>query len=133
MTDAPRPITFVYDPATRVRTATYRGIITDDAILEAYARVMSEPGYVPDADSLVDLRLVTGFEVSTDTLRTMVERVAALDTRGRRPRIALVAPTELAYGLSRMYELLSGPDAPRLIRVFRDFDEAVGWLGAERA
>ncbi len=130
MTEPPGTITFSYDPGTRVRTATYRGVITDASLLGAYEGLMSGPDYVPEHDSLVDLRSVTRFDVTAETLRVMIDRIAAQATGSRRPRTALVAPTDVAYGLARMYELLSGPDAPRHYQVFRDMDDALRWLGS---
>ena len=51
------------------------------------------------------------------------------------PRIggktAIVAPSDLAFGLARMYEFTSDPaEVPFVIRVFRTKDEAMKWLAA---
>lgn len=44
-------------------------------------------------------------------------------------RTALVASSDLAFGLSRLFETITTlEDESRPTRVFRDLDEALGWL-----
>ena len=44
-------------------------------------------------------------------------------------KTVLVAPDDLAYGLSRMYQTSSRPDGlPFEVQVFRDFEAAHKWL-----
>lgn len=47
---------------------------------------------------------------------------------GRRVKAAIIAPSDLAFGLSRMYEFLS---AVRTIMVFRSREEGIKWLEIE--
>lgn len=44
-------------------------------------------------------------------------------------KTAIVAPSDLAFGLARMYEFSSDPaDIPFVIKVFRTMEEARKWL-----
>lgn len=44
-------------------------------------------------------------------------------------KTAIVAPSDLAFGLARMYEFSSDPaDIPFVIKVFRTMEEAKKWL-----
>lgn len=46
-----------------------------------------------------------------------------------RGKTAIVAPSDLAFGLARMYAFSSDPmDVPFVVRVFRDMEEARKWL-----
>lgn len=45
-------------------------------------------------------------------------------------KTAVYAPTDLPFGLARMYAALV-ERSPNLVAVFRDFDQAVEWLTAE--
>jgi tetrahydromethanopterin S-methyltransferase subunit E len=45
-----------------------------------------------------------------------------------RSRVAMVATTDVHYGLSRMYQAFRS-DSPLDLRVFRDMREARTWLG----
>jgi hypothetical protein len=42
-------------------------------------------------------------------------------------KIAIVASTDLSFGMSRMYEVFSG-NLPQTIMVFRNLEEAEQWL-----
>lgn len=53
----------------------------------------------------------------------LVERALVLAPTSRR---AVVVPSDLGFGMARMYEMLrTKGGAPR---VFRDYDEAVRWV-----
>ena len=60
--------------------------------------------------------------------RATIARLASLSPFGRGARRVIVAPEDLAYGLSRMLDLLREP-FPDEIRVCRSLTEACAWLG----
>ena len=75
----------------------------------------------------------------TETLamdRAGIQQVAAGDVRlaARHPGIvvAVFCPSDIAFGMARMYETLSEQSSWR-IRVFRDRDKAEAWLRSELA
>lgn len=121
------PITFAVDPGSRVRRATYRGVVTEPALLSAYERLLSDPGYDPTMSDLVDLRAVERLEVGSECLRMLVDMFARPGATTA-TRLAIVAPVDYVFGMARMYELLSS-DTPEQIHVFRDLDAAERWLG----
>ena len=123
-------IRFRVDAAHRVRIAEFLGVVDDDELLGSYGRLVDEPGYDPTLDDLVDMRRIERLEVSSTALRRMVEMFAPLVPRDPPTRLAIVAPKDHVYGLSRMYEMLS-TDTPEEIRVFREYDPAVKWLGLD--
>lgn len=122
-------ITFALDPANRVRTAQYTGIVDDTQLLQAYAALLADPDYDATVNDLVDLRGVARLEVSAEALRQLISMYTPVDQLGVRTRLAVVAGSDLTFGMSRMYELLRGDGTPEEIRVFRSYDDAVAWLG----
>jgi hypothetical protein len=44
-------------------------------------------------------------------------------------KVALVVSGDLEYGLARMYDLLSEYQIDRELMVFKDYDEALRWIG----
>lgn len=46
-------------------------------------------------------------------------------------RVAIVANTDLAYGVSRMYQAWTDQKRKRKLRVFRSAEEALAWLGTD--
>jgi hypothetical protein len=128
--DTDNGITFIISPQDRIRTARYRGTVDDESLLAAYVGLITAPDFDPAVDDIVDLRDVSNLDITHEGMRRLVARVAELDILGFRTRVALVAPTTVAFGMGRMYELLRGTvrNTTEDIRVFREFDEAVRWL-----
>jgi hypothetical protein len=80
--------------------------------------------------TLVDLRNVSSWEVSGETMRHYATS-RAQDTHLRRPdsRLAIVATSNVGFGLARLYEQ-SGEVYGR-IEVFRTLEDAEAWLADE--
>ena len=109
------------DHAARVVVVEYSGVVTNEDFL------LGQQDYgALDADYafLVDLTRSTEFAVTTDELR----RLAARFTPERRRACAVVAPSDVAFGLSRMIEVFA--QNPKF-RVFRSEPEAREWLALQ--
>ena len=96
-----------------------------DAELFAHARALKQDTrFLPASQQLVDFSDVTAVYVTVDGVRTMV----ALNPWGRGSRRAAIAPSDLAFGLARMYEALTQLEHGEF-QVFRTMNEGMGWLG----
>jgi hypothetical protein len=73
---------------------------------------------------LVDLRQASGARVTAVGVRGLVAQAPVLSPTSRR---AVVVPTDLGFGMARMYEMLR-QDGAGGMRAFRDFDEARRWV-----
>lgn len=104
---------------------TFQGHVTLDAILGAIEE-LSPDGHYPRTSRLWDFRGCT-VELSASELRRLADFGAARD---REPgRVAILADSDLVYGLGRMYEVFrNSPTAE--YRAFRDEATALAWLGA---
>jgi hypothetical protein len=125
-------IRFTVDAAHGVRIAEFHGVVDDDELMGAYARLVEQPDYDPTLNDMVDMRSVQRLDVTGVTLRRLVEMFAPLEPRDPPTRLAIVAPKDHVYGLGRMYEMLS-TDTPEDIRVFREYAPAAAWLGLPEA
>ena len=121
-------ITFSTDHTTAIRTALFTGVIQDSDLLQAYETLLAQPDYDPTYNDLVDLRAVTRFEVSASGMRGVIAMYAPVDRLDVPTKLAIVAASDVTFGMSRMYEVLRGDDVPEQIRVFRSYEEAVAWL-----
>ncbi len=107
---------------------TGEGVLTGGEIIEALRAL---PEQVPDLErithALVDLTGITRIEVTNAELDT----IASLDRgHGQRfgiRRVAIVATSDLAFGLARMYEAAMA-GAGWEMRVTRDLAAAEAWL-----
>ena len=124
-------IAFSYDTATRRRIATFRGPITDRELLAAYTALLSDPAYDASYDDFIDLREVTHMGVTSAGLHRLIGMYDERESMGFRTRAAILAPTDVLYGVSRMFQTMRGEDHPDELEVFRTLDASLAWLDRE--
>lgn len=117
------PIAFEILPTQSLVLVKGWGALEGDDLVRGQIELRQDPRIRPTMRQLIDMREVTELEVRTDTLRYMATRHPFADTARR----ALVATSDVAFGLSRMYQMLSDGD-DRVFGVFRDLDPALAHL-----
>ena len=115
------PADYSIDPVRRIVTLRLFGLVRGQEGLDARERIVADPAYDPTFDELIDATGASGFDVSG----AMVRGAADSPLLSNRVRRAMVAPSDEAYGIFRMFQ--SAMDQPEL-RVFRSRDEAERWL-----
>ena len=65
--------------------------------------------------------------MSSEAVRQLSQMVQESDAAFAGARWAIIASTDVVFGMARMYELLRG-DASYEIRVFRSAEEAQRWV-----
>lgn len=106
-----------------VLTTTWGVFIFADAV--SHQRKLAEdPDFGPSFSQIADFTQVTQFEITADD----VHRFAQSSIFSPVSRRAILMPTEAAFGLGRMYEILRDLEGEKGIRVFRTLEEAVDWV-----
>jgi len=112
------------DQITRVIVLVVSGELDDDGLL----RLRGELEGVSEAEShfslLIDLRKASGQNVTTGGTRVLANQPLVLAPSARR---AVVVPSELGFGMARMYEMLR-EGSGGATRVFRSYEEAERWV-----
>ena len=123
------PATARVDPDTGIAHCLATGELTRDEILAAVDQVYRDPNYRAPWRTIWDIAGATPV-LNLEELRAVVAYVKAHRPEGK-GKTAIVATEDLAFGLSRMYEVLAG-EQPVETRAFRDSEEALQWiLGGE--
>ena len=84
-------------------------------------------------DELMDMSHVEHIALaSTERVWELAWRSAGMDVRSSASRFAIVAPTDLAFGLGRMYEAYRSLDdrSTKQVGVFRSRADALAFLGS---
>ena len=119
---------YFIDPAHRRIEIAFEGSLTPDDLAGIRADTIGDPWFDPAFDYLVDgskvARLV---EVGTREIHFLAGNRSEVHVAGARR--ALVAPMDVGFGLSRMFQGMADLDGD--VRVFRDRDEALAWLSGE--
>lgn len=124
------PISHRYDPGLRTLFIELTGEVSATELVDAARKLSSDESVPPGHLELVDLSRVENTDVTGATLRQIAGLFAEADRRPEDSRVAIVAPGDLYFGLSRMYEVYRDP-SPVRIRIFRGLAEAKAWLGIE--
>lgn len=112
------------DAAARVVVLAVSGELDDRELLGLADELEKDPGVEPDFALLIDLRQADGHKVTSPGVRALATRPLVLSPESRR---AVVVPTDLGFGMARMYDALA-QQRGGILRVFRDYDEARRWV-----
>jgi hypothetical protein len=126
------PAEYEYDSERNLITARFLDVVTDEELRDLAIAIADDTRITPGAREIVDLRKIGKVKVTATGLR----HVAAMDKRNFEriggQIIAVVAPTELLFGMVRMYQMISELNrSPSTVKAFREYDAAWEWLSAQ--
>lgn len=126
------PIAAHLFPEPHLLVSQFVGVITDDVFIRYYQQLLGSNDDSTDFPELVDLRSAVQFAPTARAFSLIAGLVARLyESTGSRPaikpRCAVLAPLDLAYGVARMYQMGASSEAVDL-QVFRDLRSALTWL-----
>ena len=102
------------------------GRVTDTELWSYYQRIIAEMTYVPWRE-LVDGTQVAEMVLTSEGLTRLAGIIEASLEKLRDGRVAMVATTDVTYGVFRMWEL-QREALNYEVRVFRDLERALAWL-----
>jgi hypothetical protein len=116
-------------PEHRVTVFTHTGSVPDDEFLSFYQSAFENKRFDVSMNYLIDLRETDSSPRTADALGVLAESIRPymrdVDTR---PKVAVIAPRALSFGLARMYGAMADV-IPWTFVVFRDAEAACAWLG----
>lgn len=117
---------FEFDPENKIFHAKFHGPVTDESIKYFYDTIASRVSANDFRASIADFSEATAFHVTLNTIRELAALRPA-DPELSRPRV-IVAPTNLIFGLARMFQIIGQATRPNL-HVVRKLPEAFAFLG----
>jgi len=122
-------LSFEYDPEARRLLVEVSGAVTVDDLREAVS-LAGKHAETQGLDAILfDQSRVTRVDLSPDEIRAMAEVTRGLESV-QGVRMANVAPEDVTFGMSRMYELVRADGEN--VRTFRSRDAALRWLSTPR-
>lgn len=119
---------YTIDIARRLVISRGWGAVSGDDLLWHARAVRADPRFEPGFSQLADLSGVTDLGARPAAMRLL----AIENPFGAGSRRAFVASSDVAFGMARMYELMTD-QSPDESRVFRDLSVAIDWLGMAAA
>jgi hypothetical protein len=117
------PASYSIDTDRKIVLSRIWGTATEDEIRDHGQRLRNDPQFQPDFRQLLDMSELTEILVGSE----MVRNAARNQFFSPGVRRALVANSDAAFGMARMYAIAS-EHAGQTIEVFRDKDSAEAWL-----
>jgi hypothetical protein len=125
-------VEYTYDEEKNVLYTRFFGVITDRDLKDQAEAVAADTRIKPGVRELVDLSGIEEIEGSPSALEANIRIDTAHSEKLAGMRTAIVAPTDLLYGFSRMYQSLAElRKSPLTIEIFRNEKEAREWLGLD--
>src|SRR5579863_4256678 len=122
------PFSYVVYKKHRLVISTGSDLVTWVEIRVRQDETKTDPEFNPEFNQLVDLRAVTGFDMTSEQARTLARRMIFSATSKR----AFVAASPAVFGVGRMWEIFTELTYnPSQIRVFYDLPSALKWLNLE--
>jgi hypothetical protein len=110
------------DERTRIFHVQVIGQVSDEDVRDLRDRLNHEDAFVTGWPILCDCSAIAGLSISSSLIESL-----AKTSRTRHNLVAIIAPRAAAFGLARMYQILSDPEYER-IQVFAKTSEATAWL-----
>lgn len=107
----------------------FSGRLSREVLQRYYDALYAHPRFRTDMSEIFDVSAVTELDLTADEIRDFSATTSANTSKGNGVRVAVVAPTDLTFGLARLYEL-SQVDTTNRICVVRTMAEAEAWLEA---
>ena len=122
------PIDLLLNDLKSIRTHVCSGIITPSDILQVLHKIYSNKSFTHAQHAIWDFRNCVA-HISGDEMQKIINYVQGFRKGPGGGKVALVVSGDLEYGLARMYDLLSEYQIDRELMVFKDYDEALRWIG----
>lgn len=121
------PIATSYDPGDRVVHIVLTGPIVFDEVANAMRQLAETTEHPNDVDAIWDLRGADFGKVTPEFWRQVIELRNRFPVR-RTARSALVVSGNLAFGLTRQFQLMAEGVVDQELRLCTDLDDALAWI-----
>ena len=121
------------DNKAKLIITTWEGVAIDSDFIEALKKyqkdIQSKPDYL-GYNELVNFNKVLSIKLTVEGLKNIGQLASRTDQNRVNTKLALVASSDLAYGLARMYEAYRSfaQNTNKELRVFKEESEALEWL-----
>jgi hypothetical protein len=113
---------------TNTITRTVLGKLNIADIKRVMYDIQFHPDFQKGMHAIWDLSQADVSDISTHDIIDLIKHIEkTIDRRGTDFKVAIVAPGDLSYGVSKIFEG-HGTELPVFIRVMRDRKEADAWI-----
>lgn len=122
------PVRQLWEPQLRTLFVTASGPVSDQEFVDFALKLVECSDIPPARKELWDLSGLERTDVETASLRETASTFRDRDKTVFETRVAILATSDVAFGLARMYQSFRG-DSTVELEVFRGRAAALEWLG----
>ncbi len=121
------PIDHTIDVARGLLRTFWSGDVSDAEFHARYMEIVSDPNFRHVDKELTDLSQLDSIDLTAQAMNRVIDQTS--HQMDRRPfRTAIYAPSDNAFGHSRMYTAYADQEGSETVNVFRSLKEAEAWL-----
>ena len=125
------PITFSIYEERGFFVSSWVDAISDSDLLSSYMQLFENEQYKPGFHEIADMRNAQMVGVTSEGMYRLASMAKDhLAGNCESFKTAVIAPEDLAFGLSRIYAAF-GYKSPENVMVFKEPDKAFKWIGAD--
>ena len=125
------PVEIEVDSKAGVVVRRVIGKLSFDDVKESFKVLYEQPGFRVGMNAVWDIREGDAAQLTADGIKEIVNYVAQqTERRGSGYRVAIVAPRDVDFGTSRMFQTY-GHDLPFELKVCRKVEEAFRWISED--
>ena len=122
------PVEITVDSKAGVVVRRVIGKLSFDDVRDSFKSLYEHPGFCVSMSAVWDLREGDAAQLTGDGIKEIVNYVAQqTERRGSGYRVAIVAPRDVDFGTSRMFQTY-GQDLPFELKVCRKLEEVFRWI-----
>jgi len=125
-------VTITVDAERRRIHSRIAGTVTLATLQDYYRELYAHSQFEPTMCELFDLSGVTEIALTAAEVRDFSHSTAVNTCKGKGVRVAILAPSDLAFGLARLYELTQ-VNSSNTLNVVRTLAAAEDWLASAPA
>lgn len=115
-----------YNNDKKALYVTLSGQVSIEEFSKTIIDVAESTSFSPDIRTLVDIRELDFSGINSDFLKELIT-LEKQNSKRLNTKVAYIADTDMNYGMSRMYQVLS-EELPKASMIFRDYSEGEKWM-----
>ena len=121
------PIRTIIEKENGLIQTAASGRVSGAELVEYYTRLRGHPDFKRNLNEIFDASQVEQIDVTADDVRRLSAMTEEYTRLGEPVKVAIVAPGDLEFGMSRMYEMLQ-VQSINTLKVFRERSAAERWI-----
>jgi hypothetical protein len=118
------PEFYKIDRERRLVLSSASGVFSRADAVAHMEKLLKDPDFDPSYSQIADFTQVTKIDLTARDIHELAQR-SIFSSHSRR---AFIAPSDVAYGLGRMFGMLRENQSEMGIRVFRTLEDALDWV-----